>query len=589
MASFVYYKFKSQRSESRIAFDGTGISVFDLKRDIILANNLGKASEFDLAIYNPQNEEYKDDSTIIPRSSSVLVSRLPPVRPGKGRAAIYVAGVEAKGSSGVSAGPSSSGPASHFKGPSGPMSRRFDGRDDGSASRPSSSTAPTSQASAPTSLKNEETAGIAAMFAQSEQQWEETQEKMQYANRIPFTSTRGGGPQRKAYVPQSLQSAAEPTRQTPLGYVCYRCGQKGHWIQECPTNDNREFDNRPRIKRTTGIPRSFLKSVEAPSEGAVGPGIMITPEGSYVMAQPDAVAWKKQSTRDKTLTEDDIRAKPPTDSSLACPMCSKLYREAVKTPCCGAVYCEECIQTHLLEHDFECPSCHKKVSSLDKLAPERTIRARVQSYINKALGQDEEEEDSPRPANGLPAKVSTNQAAVSSDIYSQDDSSAGFGNQQQTFPEPAQIQARLDQVHAMLRNPSLGHQARMQIQNQLNQLNRELEQANMIHSLAQAALAIEAANAGGGAMNGMPPQGMNHMMPPPMMHGGFGAPMGDPMMNGGMMNGSQFTNQQPAASDSAYQRLPVNNRRRAVKRERPSDFVEVGGDGPASKVARYWE
>lgn len=45
MASSVFYKFKSQKDESRVTFDGTGISVFDLKRDIILANNLGKTND----------------------------------------------------------------------------------------------------------------------------------------------------------------------------------------------------------------------------------------------------------------------------------------------------------------------------------------------------------------------------------------------------------------------------------------------------------------------------------------------------------------------------------------------------------------
>jgi len=50
-----------------------------------------------------------------------------------------------------------------------------------------------------------------------------------------------------------------------------------------------------------------------------------------------------------------------------------------------------------------------------------------------------------------------------------------------------------------------------------------------------------------------------------------------------------FPNQQPAGQESAYQRLPVNNRRRGQKRERPSDILEVGGDGGQSKVARYWE
>lgn len=51
-----------------------------------------------------------------------------------------------------------------------------------------------------------------------------------------------------------------------------------------------------------------------------------------------------------------------------------------------------------------------------------------------------------------------------------------------------------------------------------------------------------------------------------------------------------FSNQQPAGQDSAYQRLPLNNRRRNLKRERPSDFLEVGGPGEQeSKVPRYWE
>jgi hypothetical protein len=61
---------------------------------------------------------------------------------------------------------------------------------------------------------------------------------------------------------------------------------QGHWIQDCPTNNDREFDNRPRIKRTTGIPRSMLKAVENPT-GDIGQGVMVTPEGGYVVAQPD--------------------------------------------------------------------------------------------------------------------------------------------------------------------------------------------------------------------------------------------------------------------------------------------------------------
>jgi protein MPE1 len=57
MASSVFYKFKSQREESKLSFDGTGISVFDLKKEVILANNLGKALDFDLLVFDGSSGE----------------------------------------------------------------------------------------------------------------------------------------------------------------------------------------------------------------------------------------------------------------------------------------------------------------------------------------------------------------------------------------------------------------------------------------------------------------------------------------------------------------------------------------------------
>lgn len=53
----VYYRFKSQKTPSRITFDGTGISVWDLKREIILQNKMGKGLDFDLAVYNQDTED----------------------------------------------------------------------------------------------------------------------------------------------------------------------------------------------------------------------------------------------------------------------------------------------------------------------------------------------------------------------------------------------------------------------------------------------------------------------------------------------------------------------------------------------------
>ncbi len=143
MASSVFYKFNSRRDESRVTFDGTGISVFDLKRDIILANNMGKANDFDLYIYDSTSKqgvctstchfsfeltrsvtEYKDDSEIIPRSSYVIVKRLPASRPGKGKASMYIAGA---GNVVPTSEPVSRNGSTWHKGA---LSKRFDGKDE---------------------------------------------------------------------------------------------------------------------------------------------------------------------------------------------------------------------------------------------------------------------------------------------------------------------------------------------------------------------------------------------------------------------------------------------------------------------------
>lgn len=117
MSSSVHFKFKSQKEPSRVTFDGTGISVFELKREIISQSKLGDGTDFELSVLNEDtgegefsdtmqsmsrpshaeftNEyhaEYDDDTTIIPRSTSVIARRLPAARPGKGGAARYVSG-----------------------------------------------------------------------------------------------------------------------------------------------------------------------------------------------------------------------------------------------------------------------------------------------------------------------------------------------------------------------------------------------------------------------------------------------------------------------------------------------------------------
>ncbi|KZT09993.1 DWNN-domain-containing protein [Laetiporus sulphureus 93-53] len=565
MASSVFYRFKAQKDESRINFDGTGISVFDLKKEIILANNMSKANDFDLIVLDGSSgEEFKDDSYFIPRSSSVVVKRIY-ARPGKGKAAMYTS--SAGNASTTSEVPSrtsggASTPGSWHRG-TGNISKRFDVKVEKDAS---TVTLKSAQAiSVKTAVTNEdEAAAMAAMFQMQSANWEETQEKMSHAARIP-SALRGsslGGRGGKHYHHQ-------PDRPLPASYVCYRCGQKGHWIQDCPTNNDRDYDNRPRIKRTTGIPRSFLKAVETPV-GQVGQGVMVTPEGGYVVAQPDVASWQKQVTKHKGVTEADIRERTPIDPSLVCPIDNKLYRDAVKTPCCGTLYCEECIQTYLLERDFICPNCGAKVASLDKLMMDKPTRTRVADYIDQEIEKSKHEIEEEIKSTGTPEPSNKEKQALEAAAFDQEYYEQQPGNEldvsqiiAETIP---QLQAQISQIQIMLNNPSLPPQVRRQTQMKHQQLQMELQQAQVVAMAASFQPAAAAAAA-------MPFNNMQGFQQD--FHPGAWT--------------SSFPNQQPASQDSAYQRLPLNNRRRNLKRERPSDFLEVGGSEQDAKIPRYWE
>lgn len=102
----VHYKFKSTLHFDTITFDGLHISVADLKKEIIQQKRLGKIIDFDLQITNAQNKEgkyegtiqrirnyhnlnqffvseYKDDNFLIPKNTTLIISRIPIAHPVK--------------------------------------------------------------------------------------------------------------------------------------------------------------------------------------------------------------------------------------------------------------------------------------------------------------------------------------------------------------------------------------------------------------------------------------------------------------------------------------------------------------------------
>jgi len=150
-----------------------------------------------------------------------------------------------------------------------------------------------------------------------------------------------------------------------------------------------------------------------------------------------------------------------------------------------------------------------------------------------------------------------------------------------------QLQAQIQQISLTLHtNGVLPTHVRQQAEMQHQQLQMQLAQAQTI------AAALAAAQSSMGT-DLMMPMGMM-----PMMNQGFAGPQipQQQQPQGQQQQQSlpplQQQQQQPSGNaDSAYQRQPVNNRRRNIKRERPSDFLEVAGPDAErdGKVARYWE
>lgn len=317
----VHYKFKSAISYDTITFDGLHISMKDLKKAILHQKQIGKNTDFDLQVTNAQtNEEYTDDQTLIPKNTSLIVSRIPLTTQQK------KAWERAEQNNQLVLSKQILNLDSHE-----PDSAKLKGAD-----------LLGSNAS--------EEDKINAMMAQSTQEYDPSN----------FVKIRGGN----------------QYGEVPLNYVCHRCHNPGHWIKNCP-NNNTTADPID-IKKATGIPRGFLVPVDGPSV----PGAMLTGLGTFAVPSIDQEAYK-QSMKPQKKQETKVE-KVIIPEDLLCTLCSDLLTDAIMMPCCGTSFCDECIRNALLEsEENECPDCHGKEISPETLIPNRYLRNAVNGFKDK--------------------------------------------------------------------------------------------------------------------------------------------------------------------------------------------------------------
>lgn len=185
----------------------------------------------------------------------------------------------------------------------------------------------------------------------------------------------------------------------------------GHWIQACPTNDDPEFDKKPRLRRTTGIPKSFQKTVEKPVTNAVNDGltddtkqnnaVMVNAEGEFVIAVPDHKSFQKfqdkakaSAARSQEVSSDN---KEVQERGLECSLDKRMFVEPMKTPCCGKTYCNDCIENALINNDFVCPNCQTDGVLIDNLEPNDDMVKKIKAFEDEKAAQRKEKERSKTP------------------------------------------------------------------------------------------------------------------------------------------------------------------------------------------------
>lgn len=338
MSSAIFYRFRSQKNASRIFFDGTGITVFDLKKEIINENKLGDGTGFELRLYhNDTEEEYADDTVVIPRSTSVVARRSPPSKGGRSNAARYVTG----------------------KPRITKITLDLKSKDDGSFA-----TEENKEVQADTKMSEEDR--INAMFANQDDQWSKVQQNMSAATPV-FNKPTGGA------------TAGATNDVPPPGYMCYRCGSKDHWIKNCPTNNDPNWEGK-RIKRTTGIPKTYLQTIENPEDDP-GKSYMMNAEGQFVRQRADERAWSV-ITKKLNKTKEVIDDLKDVEPELLDPITGKVMEDPVTTPCCQKAYGRTGLEDRLLEQDFVCPNCGKEDIFLDTLKPDEELKAKIDTLLD---------------------------------------------------------------------------------------------------------------------------------------------------------------------------------------------------------------
>jgi len=329
----VRFRFTNDKEESTIACEGYHIKAFELKREIVKRRRFGRTTTFDLKVTDSSLGKSYENEDLIPRNSSLTIARHPL--------------------------------------PKGAKPIEWEKED-----------LPSAATSAEVAASGAEPVITGSTFAADERTEEDKLNDLtgnaaanDYDQRYWLHSARGRG-RGHHYPPGSIP---------PRNYICKKCQRPGHFYHDCPVAI--DFLNN---RKTTGIPRSFLKPADKDT-----PGAKVNPQGLYMVVEAEKVAYEEKKKEkpmwereEATLSKEVLnKGKISIPKDLQCLQCKELVRDAIMMPCCAdGPVCDECARNALIESEGNtCPFCGDKDVSPDELIPHRKVRVDVDAFKKTQL------------------------------------------------------------------------------------------------------------------------------------------------------------------------------------------------------------
>lgn len=391
------------------------------------------------------------------------------------------------------------------------------------------------------------------------------------------------------------------------------------------------------MKRTTGIPRSFLQTIEKPAslvnDGLTDDtrqpsGVMVNAEGEFVVAVPDKASWEQyQAKAQASAALEDVAAtgsKELENRGIQCPIDKRMFVDPMKTPCCGKTYCNECIENALINSDLVCPGCSTEGVLFDNLVLDEEMTAKIKAFeeekkapkitVEKAEsptpskdGVKIEKSKSPSPTPSTASKTSTSgskKRAAEDDLQNPriPTGPAAMRKAEAQAGPLAGLDPFVEQMNALAngQNPNMNMPMNMNMNmnmsfpaaasmgmvggfpgmmNPMMGINMNMPQPMMNPMMMQRMMAYPPFGMNGVGMSGMGGMGFPQQQQQQNWQGGMNSNTGgwNQQTQLGSFPNQQFSQPSGNEDDNAYMRKPVNPHRHQGKQRkvRPMDFREL--------------